>query len=48
MVTAAKELIRNDSNKVFKYVVLDECHHSSANSYQSFFDKTPCVSYVKL
>ena len=39
MVTAAKELIRNDSNKVFKYVVLDECHHSSANSYQSFFDK---------
>lgn len=39
MVTAAKELIRNDNNKSFKYVVLDECHHSSANSYQSFFDK---------
>ena len=39
MVTAAKELIKNDSQKRFKYVVLDECHHSSANSYQSFFDK---------
>jgi len=39
MVTAAKELIKNDNQKVFKYVVLDECHHSSANSYKSFFDK---------
>ena len=40
MVIAAKELIRNDNNKAFKYVVLDECHHSSANSYQTFFVKT--------
>ena len=39
MVTAAKEIIRNDNQKRFKYVVLDECHHSSANSYQSFFDR---------
>ena len=39
MVTAAKELIRNDNNKAFKYVVLDECHHSSATPIRPFLIK---------
>ena len=36
MVSKGIELIENNSDHNFKYLVIDECHHSSAQSYKTF------------
>lgn len=38
MVSKGIELIENNSDHNFKYLVIDECHHSSAQSYKTFFE----------
>ena len=37
MVKEGERLINHDKNNEFKYVIIDECHHSSAASYDIFF-----------
>lgn len=39
MVSKGIEIIQNDKMDRFKYVIIDECHHSSSKSYQTFFKK---------
>lgn len=39
MLKAAKEIVSADTERKYKFIILDECHHSSANSYQTFFER---------
>ncbi len=39
MVKAAKEIVSTDNQRRYKFIILDECHHSSASSYSDFFDR---------
>ena len=39
MVSKGIEIIKDDKMDRFKYVIIDECHHSSSKSYQTFFKK---------
>jgi len=39
MIIAGEKIIKSDNNKSYKFIVIDECHHSSALSYRNFFDR---------
>ena len=39
MVKSAKDIISSDNEQKYKFIILDECHHSSASSYGDFFDR---------
>lgn len=39
MIKSAKNIIDSDEGRSYKYIIIDECHHSSANSYDTFFEK---------
>jgi len=39
MVKSAKNIISADNEQKYKFIILDECHHSSASSYGDFFDR---------
>lgn len=39
MVKEGQQIINNDHINEFKYIIIDECHHSSSFSYDIFFKK---------
>ncbi len=39
MVKSAKRIVSGDNERKYKFLILDECHHSSASSYSDFFDR---------
>tara|TARA_Y100000590_G_scaffold306473_1_gene345793 strand:+ start:5376 stop:7280 length:1905 start_codon:yes stop_codon:yes gene_type:complete len=39
MIKAGEKIIKSDKNETYKFIIIDECHHSKASSYSKFFDR---------
>lgn len=39
MVTNVKNILRKDRNSKYKLLIIDEAHHSAANTYKEFFNR---------
>ena len=39
MVSRGVDLIKNDKENKYKYIIIDECHHSASQSYDILFNK---------